>query len=250
MLFGGRSAEHDVSIESATSVINGLDAPKYDIIPVAITREGKWLTSAKSSRLLIDVKKTLKISRCESISSGTLPALIRIDGGGASGVDVVFPVLHGPFGEDGTVQGLLELADIPYVGSGVTGSAVGMDKDILKRVFRDAGLPVVDFVTVSRSRWRSRRRAVMAEIKGRLRYPVFVKPACLGSSVGISKVKSHRSLSKAMDFAAEFDRKIIVEEGVDARELECSVLGNDDPSASCVGEVIPGGEFYDEGGKA
>jgi len=143
------------------------------------------------------------------------------------------------------VQGLLELADVPYVGSGVTGSAVGMDKDVLKRLFRDAGLPVADFLAVLRSRWRTRRRDVMREVRSRLVYPVFVKPACLGSSVGIAKVKSHRALGAAMDAAAEFDTKILVEQGIDARELECSVLGNDAPEASCVGEVIPGGEFYD-----
>lgn len=234
VLFGGRSAEHEVSIASATSVINALDARRYDVVPLAISKRGRWLSPARSAELLANVTGRLRTRDC-AVVPGHIPR----------GVDVVFPVLHGPFGEDGTVQGLLELADVPYVGSGVCGSAVGMDKDLLKRVHRDAGLPVVDFLTVLRSRWRAHRREVMREVKSRLRYPVFVKPACLGSSVGIAKVKSHRALGGAMDAAAEFDTKLLIERGVDARELECSVLGNDDPEASCVGEVIPGGEFYD-----
>jgi len=246
VLFGGRSAEHEVSIRSATSVINALRESRYDVVPVAISKRGKWLSPARSAKLLTGINKRPKTPKRDAISSGASRALIRIDDVGKPAVDVVFPVLHGPFGEDGTVQGLLELADLPYVGSGVAGSAVGMDKDLQKRLLREAGLPVVDFLTVARRRWRRTRRKVLAEINARFRLPVFVKPACLGSSVGISKVKLRRALAAAMDAAAEFDTKIIVEAGVDgARELECSVLGNDAPETSCVGEVIPGGEFYD-----
>ena len=245
VLFGGRSAEHEVSIESATSVINALEERKYSVIPVAISKTGKWLSPARSARLLGRVNKKLDAPKRELVGSGPRAALIPVDPNRPGRVDVVFPVLHGPFGEDGTVQGLLELADVPYVGSGVTGSAVGMDKDLLKRIFRDAGLPVVRFVSVPRSTWRKSRRAVMKDIQSHFRYPVFVKPACLGSSVGISKVKTPRQLGTAVDRAARFDTKILVEQGIDARELECSVLGNEDPEASCVGEVIPGGEFYD-----
>ena len=245
VLFGGRSAEHEVSIRSARSVINALEESRYDVIPVAITKQGKWLSPSSSAGLLGPVNKRLETPRRELVASGRESALIPVDPARRGGVDVVFPVLHGPFGEDGTVQGLLELAGVPYVGSAVTGSALGMDKDLLKRVFRDAGLPVVDFMSIPRSRWRRDRRTVMDDVRSHFRYPVFVKPACLGSSVGISKVKAHRRLGRAIDEAARFDTKILVEHGVDARELECSVLGNEDPQASCVGEVIPGGEFYD-----
>ncbi|KPL02663.1 MAG: hypothetical protein AMK75_02410 [Planctomycetes bacterium SM23_65] len=245
VLFGGRSAEHEVSIRSATSVINALEAEKYDVIPVVISKAGKWLSPARSAGLLGRVNKALEAPEDELIASAGKSALIPVDSRRSRRVDVVFPVLHGPFGEDGTVQGLLELADVAYVGSGVVGSAVGMDKDLLKRLFRDAGLPVVDFLCVSRSRWRKSRRAVTSEIRSRFRYPVFVKPACLGSSVGISKVKSRRGIGEAMDAAARFDVKILVEQWIDARELECSVMGNEEPRASCVGEIIPGGEFYD-----
>jgi D-alanine-D-alanine ligase len=245
VLFGGRSAEHEVSIRSASSVINALDVCKYDVIPVAISKEGRWLAPTRSAKLLKNVTRELKTPRRTLISSGTKSALIRIDSDRTSGVDVVFPVLHGPYGEDGTVQGLLEMAALPYVGAGVTGSAVGMDKDILKRIFREAGLPVVDFLMVPRSRWRRHRDEVTAEICARFRFPVFVKPACLGSSVGIRKVKSRKALRNAMNYASRFDAKILVEQGVHPIELECAVLGNDDPVASCVGQIIPGGEFYD-----
>ena len=245
VLFGGRSAEHEVSIQSATSVINALKGSKYDVIPVAISKRGRWLSPVRSAALLEHINRKPKTPRGEPIASGGRSALIRVDGKGTPRVDVVFPVLHGPYGEDGTVQGLLELAGIPYVGSGVAGSAVGMDKDLLKRVFREAGLPVVDFLSFSRTRWRKSRATVTREIAKRFRLPVFVKPACLGSSVGISKVKTRRELGAAVDAAAGFDTKIMVEQGIDARELECAVLGNDAPEASCVGEVIPGGEFYD-----
>ncbi len=244
VLFGGKSAEHEVSIISASSVINALDARKYDVIPVMITQGGRWLSPARSARKLIDVKRPLKTPDRPLVASRGKP-LIHINSAPARGVDVVFPVLHGPFGEDGTVQGLLEMANVPYVGSGVTGSAAGMDKDVMKRLFREAGLPTVDFVVVRRGRWRRERKAVMKEVLARLDLPVFVKPACLGSSVGIRRVKSRRELKRAMDYAARFDTKLLVEEGLDPLELECAVLGNDDPVASCVGQIVPPGGFYD-----
>jgi D-alanine-D-alanine ligase len=245
VLFGGRSSEHEVSIRSATSVINALDVRKYHVIPAAISKEGHWLSPARSARLLRGVERELVTPGGRLVGTGRGSVLIRLDDPRSASVDVVFPVLHGPYGEDGTVQGMLELADVPYVGSGVAGSAVGMDKDLLKRVFRDAGLPVVDFLAIPRRGWKRNRKALLGEIRGRFTLPVFVKPACLGSSVGISKVKSLERLGAAIDFASRFDTKILVEEGIDARELECSVLGNDRPAASCVGEIIPGGEFYD-----
>ena len=244
VLFGGRSAEHEVSIVSASSVINGLNPERYNVIPVMITKQGQWLDPADSAKRLKRVKRPLSKPRRKLISSDGAP-LIKVGHLRAAGVDVVFPVLHGPYGEDGTVQGLLELADVPYVGSGVSGSAVGMDKDILKRVFRDAGLPVVDFLTVLRSRWRAGRDAVMAELLARFTFPVFVKPACLGSSVGIRKATSRKTLRLAMDYAARFDTKLVIEQGVKPLELECAVLGNDEPQASCVGQIVPVGGFYD-----
>jgi D-alanine-D-alanine ligase len=209
-----------------------------------ITKRGKWLDPARSAKRLRKVTRPLSMPRRPLVSDGGLP-LVRVNSTKASGVDVVFPVLHGPYGEDGTVQGLLELAGVPYVGAGVTGSAVGMDKDLLKRIFREAGLPVVDFVMVLRSRWRREKDAVMKELVKRFRFPVFVKPACLGSSVGIRKAKNRSQLRLAMNYAARFDTKLLVEQGVRPLELECSVLGNDEPVASCVGQIIPGGEFYD-----
>ena len=246
VVFGGRSAEHEVSIRSARSIVNALSERKYKVIPVAISKSGKWLPSGHSAKILGPVRRKLLTPRCEVVSSGGKRALLCLAGRGSRRVDVVFPVLHGPYGEDGTVQGLFELADVPYVGSGVTGSGVGMDKDILKRIFREAGLPVVDFLMVRRSTWRKSRRAVTREVRAKFDLPVFVKPACLGSSVGICKVKTWRGLAPAIDCASRFDTKILVEQGVkNARELECSVLGNDEPLAACVGEIIPGSEFYD-----
>lgn len=245
VLFGGRSVEHEVSIRSARSIINALDARKYDVIPVAISTEGRWLPPVQSAKLLGDINKEPKTPRRELVASSESTALIRVDSHPAKRVDVVFPALHGPYGEDGTVQGLLEMAGAPYVGSGVTGSAVGMDKDILKRLFREAGLPVVDFLTVARSRWRRHGDEVTREICARFRFPVFVKPACLGSSVGIRKVTGPKALRNAMNYASRFDAKLLVEEGLRPIELECAVLGNDDPVASCVGQIVPGGDFYD-----
>ena len=233
VLFGGRSGEHEVSIRSAASVIAALDRDKYDVVPVAITKQGRWLSPAESVHLL-------PAEAGGALSTDTAVAFSQ-QPGTVSGVDVVFPVLHGTFGEDGTVQGFLDLADVAYVGAGVLGSAVGMDKDVMKRLFRERGLPTVDHVALL----RSQRRERTSEVESRFGYPLFVKPANLGSSVGISKARNREELEKALDRAAEYDRKIVVEAAVDGREIECSVLGNDSPEASVPGEIVPSGEFYD-----
>ncbi len=232
VLFGGRSGEHEVSIRSAASVIQTLDRTKYDVIPVAITREGRWLPPAESAVLL-------PADAASPLVTETAVTLSR-EPGASSGVDVVFPVLHGTFGEDGTIQGLLELADVAYVGAGVLASAAGMDKDIMKRLFRERGLATVDHVAIL----RAHLAAAIPELEERFGYPMFVKPANLGSSVGISKASDQQALQKALDFAAEFDRKLIVEPAIQGREIECSVLGNDDPRASPPGEIKPKAEFY------
>ena len=233
VLFGGRSGEHEVSIRSAASVISAIDRDQYDVVPVAITKQGRWLPPAESVRLLPPEAN-------EALSTDTTVALSQ-EPGSVSGVDVVFPVLHGTFGEDGTVQGFLDLADVAYVGAGVLGSAVGMDKDVMKRLFRERGLPTVGHIALT---WSQRRERV-SELESRFGYPLFIKPANLGSSVGISKARNRKELEDALDLAAEYDRKIIVEAAVDGREIECSVLGNDLPEASVPGEIVPSREFYD-----
>jgi D-alanine-D-alanine ligase len=233
VLFGGRSGEHEVSIRSAASVISALDQGKYEVIPVAITREGRWLPPAESVKLLpADSRQATSTETAVTVSQ---------EPGSASGVDVVFPVLHGTFGEDGTVQGFFELADVAYVGAGVIGSACGMDKDVMKRLFREAGLPTVEHVALLRRERHDRAD----ELEKRFGYPLFVKPANLGSSVGITKAHNREELSKALDLATQYDRKIVVERAVVGREIECSVLGNDDPQASVPGEIVASREFYD-----
>jgi D-alanine-D-alanine ligase len=248
ILLGGRSGEHDVSLQSAASVINALDPAKYVITPIGITREGHWRAGLGALQPLAQV-----LERGEPVTPSvdpTGPKLLPLAPEGLSTnslppLDVVFPVLHGTFGEDGTVQGLLELADVPYVGAGVLASAAGMDKDVMKRLFRDADLPVVPWELILRADWGSHPGAVRKRIGRSLRYPLFVKPANLGSSVGISKVRNPRELAAALNLAAQYDRKILVENGIDSREIECSVLGNDHPLASVPGEVVPINEFYD-----
>ncbi|HVB29437.1 MAG TPA: D-alanine--D-alanine ligase family protein [Terriglobia bacterium] len=247
VLFGGRSGEHDVSLTSAASVIKALDPSKYEVIAIGISREGHWHAVSRAVKSPAEVFK--KNNRVIPSADPSDPDLVSL--GSASraqrkiGVDIVFPVLHGTFGEDGTVQGLLELAAIPYVGAGVLGSAVGMDKDVMKRLFRDAGLPVVEWVVVLRDEWGEESVRVRKLIEGGIAYPLFVKPANLGSSVGISKVHGRRELASALSLAARYDRKIIVEKALTAREIECSVLGNDSPEASLPGEVVSVNEFYD-----
>ena len=280
VLFGGRSGEHEVSLLSAASVLNAIDKKKYEVVPIGITKDGRWVTAAHAERLLKGDSATdpearhlragdpqatsaaAVLAKGEGVVVPPMPGhdhsslvpfetdVAQTHAAHAIDVDVIFPVLHGTFGEDGTIQGLLELADIPYVGAGVLGSAAGMDKDVMKRLFRDAGLPIVKHVTVLRSAWREQPKKARRLIEGSLKYPVFVKPANLGSSVGISKVHNSSELAAAMDDAAHYDRKLVIEQGVGgdkakAREIECSVLGNDNPMASVPGEIVPIKEFYD-----
>jgi len=274
ILFGGRSGEHEVSLLSAASILKAIDRKKYDVVPIGITKEGHWLAAADATNLLEGdqsaVARRLRAGDPAATPGAKLlhegiptlmapePAAVASSTGQmkrrladkSSGIDVVFPVLHGTFGEDGTIQGLFELAGIAYVGSGVLGSSAGMDKDVMKRLFAQAGLPIVKHVTVLRSQWEGSPRKTIGQIEAALKYPVFVKPANLGSSVGISKVHDRKELGPALEEAGKYDRKLVVEQGVGgkklpARELEVGVLGNDDPKASVVGEIIPGKEFYD-----
>lgn len=247
VIFGGRSGEHEVSLNSAQSVMRALNPDKYEVIPIGIDKNGRWLTG--------DVVGTLTEGKA-SHHATLLPdpqatGLMQLDEGervgltAVSQLDVIFPVLHGPYGEDGTVQGLLELANLPYVGAGVVGSAVGMDKAIFKQVMTANGLPVLPWLLVQSKDWRIRPSDILSEIEAILTYPVFTKPANLGSSVGISKCRNRDELRAGLDEAASYDRRIVVEQGVNVRELEVSVLGNDEPVASVVGEVRPRREFYD-----
>jgi D-alanine-D-alanine ligase len=239
VLYGGRSAEHQVSVVSARSVMEALDPDRFEVVPIAITRDGAWMLPDRSPLELTAADGTLP----EVEAAGRELAVRPQEG--VHGVDVVFPILHGPFGEDGTVQGLLELADLPYVGSGVLASALAMDKAMAKVVLAQAGLPQAPYLVVPERDWRADPDRVAAEVGGRLQYPVFTKPARLGSSIGISKVKTPDGLADGLADAFAHDTKALVEQGIAARELECGVLGNDAPEASVVGEVVPGHEFYD-----
>jgi D-alanine-D-alanine ligase len=253
ILFGGRSGEHEVSLLSAASVLRAIDRKKFDVVPIAINKSGHWLTGGAATGLLEGSVPEHDPAAGEATAALSVAGASAIDSHAAldgQGLDVVFPVLHGTFGEDGTIQGLFEMAGIAYVGSGVLGSAAGMDKDVMKRLFVEAGLPIVKHVTLLRAEWQRQPRKAIARIEAELKYPVFVKPANLGSSVGISKVHDRGELGPALTLAAKYDRKLVVEHGVGgrkakARELEVAVLGNDDPKASVVGEIIPGKEFYD-----
>jgi D-alanine-D-alanine ligase len=250
VLFGGRSGEHEVSLASAASVIRALDPEKYEVVPIGISKDGRWLVGTTAHRMLPDVLKSGE--RVVLPPDPSAAALVPLAGGTGQPsvmVDVVFPVLHGTFGEDGTIQGLLDLAGLPYVGAGVLGSAVGMDKDVQKRLFEQAGLPVVPFLAIRRSEWEKDRAAVIKLIKKKLRFPIFVKPATLGSSVGMTRVTKPQEIGPAMDLAAEFALKIVVERGIVGREIEVSVLGNDDVRASIPGEIVPHREFYDYAAK-
>lgn len=250
VIFGGRSGEHEVSLRSAESIINALDRDKYEVVPIAITKSGKWLASSEATNLLPSTVLANADQHVALFGDPTEKGLARFGGQGETGqrdkLDVIFPVLHGTYGEDGTIQGLLEMADVPYVGCGVLGSAAGMDKVVMKRLFREAGLPIVEFTHFLRSQWESNPTAVEARVAEEIGFPCFVKPANLGSSVGISKATDGKSLNAAIALAAKYDRKIVVERGVDAREIEVSVLGNDKPTASLPGEIVPqSAEFYD-----
>ena len=242
ILYGGRSAEHQVSVVSARSVMEALDPDRFEVVPIAITREGAWLLPDRSPLELTAAGGALP----EVEAAGTAVAVRPERGLAEAGpVDVVFPILHGPFGEDGTVQGLFELADLPYVGSGVLASALAMDKAMAKVVLAAAGLPQAPYLVVPERDWEADPGRVAAAVADRLAYPVFTKPARLGSSIGITKVKTPDALEAGLAAAFAHDPKALVEQGVTARELECGVLGNDAPEASVVGEVVPGHEFYD-----
>jgi D-alanine-D-alanine ligase len=290
ILFGGRSGEHEISLLSAASILKAIDRKKFDVVPIGINKSGHWLISeaaqgllehngASTSGLAAPSAETAGAKTAKKLRAGdpastpgarllaegqstllapepaatTQDARAAIDSHAALGgqsLDVVFPVLHGTFGEDGTIQGLFELAGIAYVGSGVLGSSAGMDKDVMKRLFAQARLPIVKHVTLLRTEWERSPRKAIAQVEAALKYPVFVKPANLGSSVGISKAHDRKELGPALTLAAKYDRKLVVEQGVGgkkakARELEVAVLGNDAPVASVVGEIVPGKEFYD-----
>jgi D-alanine-D-alanine ligase len=250
ILFGGRSGEHEVSLLSAASILNAIDRKKFDVAPIGIDKAGHWLTSGAAQGLLEGSGPAEPAVATQAPSLAADSALDSHAALGGQSLDVVFPVLHGTFGEDGTIQGLFELAGIAYVGSGVLGSAAGMDKDVMKRLFAQARLPIVKHVALLRTEWEKQPRKVITQIEAALRYPMFVKPANLGSSVGISKVHDRKELGPALTLAAKYDRKLVVEQGVGgksgkAREFEVAVLGNDDPQASVVGEIVPGKEFYD-----
>jgi len=235
VIYGGRSGEHEVSIVSASSIFKHLDPHRYEPVPIRIEKDGRWVLPARAPAVMSAADVTsLGPGPTESGRTVEPTAVIH-----ASVVDVIFPVLHGPYGEDGTVQGLLELANVPYVGAGVLGSAVGMDKDVMKTIFTARGLPIVPHLTVTRRDWQREPAAITARVASELHYPVFVKPANLGSSVGISRATTDETFRDAMELALRFDKKIVIEAGVsNAREIECGVLGNDDPEASVPGEII------------
>jgi D-alanine-D-alanine ligase len=248
VVFGGRSGEHEVSIRSARAIIEAIDRKKFEILPIAITKEGKWLPPGESVQLLPASVQSLLGSayyvtgQVAILGDPSHKGLISLEPNSHSVVsekiDVVFPALHGPFGEDGTIQGLLEMADVPYVGCGVLGSSCGMDKVTMKALFAQASLPICKHVWFLRSHWRSDPSNVLRRIMSQIGLPCFVKPANLGSSVGVSRATDRRSLEAAIELAAEYDRKVIVEEEVEAREIECAILGNDEPQASLPGEYV------------
>jgi D-alanine-D-alanine ligase len=250
VIFGGRSGEHEVSVRSAGSLIEAIDRKKYEVLPIAISQEGKWLSPPEAARLLTPAAQNLFSSNLLSedktevaiLGDPSRAGLMTLGREGGSSVsrtlDVVFPVLHGPFGEDGTLQGLLEMAGIPYVGCGVLASACGMDKVTMKQLFQVAGLPMCRYTWFLRSQWQNDRSGVTRTVRREIGFPCFVKPANLGSSVGVSKAVDKDSFERAVDLAAQYDRKIVVEEAVDAREIECAVLGNDEPAASLPGEYV------------
>jgi D-alanine-D-alanine ligase len=249
VLFGGRSGEHEVSLASAAAIIRGLDPQKFEAVPIGITKEGHWLAGAGAQKMLPEVLRSGQ--RVVMSADPTESALMTLDGAASASVgsgqklDVIFPVIHGTFGEDGTMQGLLELAGLPFVGAGVLGSAIGMDKDVAKKLLQVAGIPVVPWIAVQRADWERDPKAIRRAVEKKFKYPVFVKPATLGSSVGMTKVHSRAEFGPALDLASEFAMKIMVEKAVSAREIEVSVLGNHNPQASIPGEIVPHREFYD-----
>ena len=270
VIYGGRSGEHEVSVASAASILKHLDRSRYEPVPIRIEKDGRWTLADKAPSVVkaADVIEHARLQAARPTRPGREAHLVAhpseetvltierrdpssmADGTSAVvtglGLDVIFPVLHGPYGEDGTVQGLLELANVPYVGAGVLGSAVGMDKAVMKQLFAAHDLPLARYVVSLRREWERDPKGVTARVNRELGYPVFVKPANLGSSVGISKAKTDEELAAAVRLAAQFDRKIVIEAAVpNAREIECAVLGNDEPEASIAGEIVPSREFYD-----
>jgi len=252
LIFGGRSGEHEVSFCSASSIIKAIGKDKYTVVPIGITKEGRWI-SPRDSELALQSGKIEGKNTVILLNDSFSKSLVCIDNNqkldkssALEKLDVIFPVLHGPYGEDGTVQGLLELANIPYVGAEVAASAISMDKDLMKIIFKQKGLPILKWMTIKRKEWQKDKEKILSLIQNGFEYPLFVKPTNLGSSVGITKVHKKEELEKAIDLASSYDRKILIEEGLEeVREIECGVLGNDEPRASVVGEVKPAGEFYD-----
>ena len=250
VLYGGRSGEHDVSLCSAASVVASLDRSKYEVVAIGIDRDGRWYV--QDEPVIVDDKDFGRKMNLERKGNWTVNhyekgnALVLHDSVSNKevAVDVVFPVIHGTFCEDGTLQGLLELAMVPYVGADVAGSAIGMDKDVSKRLLRDGGIPVVPWKVITHRDWSSNRKKIAADINDAFAYPLFVKPCSTGSSVGVKKVNEPALLEDSVDFALRYDNKIMIEDGITAREIECAVLGNDDPEASYLGEIIPKHEFY------
>ncbi|HJQ25571.1 MAG TPA: D-alanine--D-alanine ligase [Blastocatellia bacterium] len=246
VIFGGRSGEHEVSLRSAESIINAIDKRKYEVVPIGITQQGRWLVAGDAKALLPESVMRANDQRSVAIiGDPTQRGLKRLDVEQSEPLDVVFPVLHGTYGEDGTIQGLLEMAGVPYVGCGVLASTTGMDKVVMKQLFMQAGLTIADYEWFLRAAWEASPDRIIKQVARRLGYPVFVKPANLGSSVGISKAQDKAELRSAINDAARYDRKVIVERAVVGREIEVSVLGNDEPVASLPGEIIAGHEFYD-----
>jgi len=257
VVFGGRSDEHDVSLRSAQTIMDALDPEQYDIVPVGITREGRWIAGEDPMAALIAVSPMFHLGEGEQKAEPTgeravtpvVGADALMPGGVTESVDVFFPALHGPMGEDGTIQGMLEMAGLPYVGSGVLGSAASMDKAMTKVVLAQAGIPQLPWMLVLRRDWERDQEGIEARIASEIGFPCFIKPANLGSSVGITKAHDAEALSKGLRDAALFDRRLVIEKGVVGRELEISVLGNDDPIVSVAGEIRPRGEFYDYNAK-
>ena len=258
IIFGGKSGEHEVSLASAQSVARAMDRDKYDVVMIGVTKEGRWLAGGNALKQLAQASPTPLLGKLDETTNGattngknlmSAPAAALDPSSPLAAIDVAFPLIHGTFGEDGTIQGLLELADVPYVGAGVAASAVGMDKALMKAVFRANGLPIVDWMMVLRREWESKPEETIRRIESSFGYPCFIKPANLGSSVGVTKANNWDELAQALVTAAQFDRKLIAERAVDAREIECSVLGNDEPIASLPGEVIPQRAFYDYAAK-
>lgn len=250
VLFGGRSGEHDVSLCSAASVVSALDPAKYSVVAIGIDRDGRWYVQDRP--VIVDDPDFGRVLKMEKkgtwlvnhFEENNRLVVYDIDNNKKVTVDLVFPAVHGTYCEDGTLQGLLELAMVPYVGADSVASSIGIDKDVTKRLLRDSGIPVVPWETVIREDWDRDRESILVSIRKKLRLPLFVKPARTGSSVGVKKVKAESELAEAIEFAFQFDTRLLVEEGINAREIECAVLGNNDPKASVPGEIIPRHEFY------